>query len=76
MADKIIVDIGADDNGVAFIYNVKDGSVILKADENNNILDLLMMLPDNCQLDNREVDYSGDDEFDKWLDESSIGEFE
>lgn len=74
MTDKIIVDIGADDNGVAFIYNVKDGSVILKADENNNILDLLMMLPNNCQLDNREVDYSGDDEFDKWLDESSIGE--
>lgn len=74
MTDKIIVDIGADDNGVAFIYNVKDDSVILKADENNNILDLLMMLPNNCQLDNREVDYSGDDEFDKWLDESSIGE--
>lgn len=76
MTDKIIVDIGADDNGVAFIYNVKDGNVILKADENNNILDLLMMLPENCQLDNREVDYTGDDEFDKWLDESSIGEFE
>lgn len=74
MTDKIIVDIGTDDNGVAFIYNVKDGSVILRADENNNILDLLMMLPNNCQLDNREVDYSGDDEFDKWLDESSIGE--
>lgn len=70
----ITVDIGVSEEGFPNIFNVENGNIILQSNKDNDILQLLMMLPENCRLSPRKVDYSDDDDFDAWLDESSIGE--
>lgn len=83
MSDNIVeesnlveVDFGVGVDNPISLFNVETKEII---QEFNDALDAAMWLAASQEmytLVNREVDYSGDDAFDKWLKESSVGEVE
>jgi len=69
----IEVDFGVGKNKPSALINFETKEVI---EEFDNALEAAMWLAASQEmytLVNREVDYSGDDDFDKWLEESSVG---
>jgi len=72
--NTIEVDFGVGENKPSALINFETKEIIEEFDDALSAAMWLAASYPMYVLVNREVDYTGDDDFDKWLEESSVGE--